>query len=286
MASEVKNPARKLFFGLFVFPLLIAVGMAVLLCSVVLLTSERQTPEALMASVKSGAPGKRWQKAYELSNELNTRGAGDTLRSEALRGEIISVLEAADRYDARTRGYMALALARFAPKAHPPPAGDPAVEALKRALEDKSPDVRLYALWSLGALGAREAAPAVVAFLKSEDPALRKTAAYVLGVAGDKESGVHLKGLLSDPVADVRWNAALALARMGDASGAGVLAGMLDRRTLEKERMSAPQIEGAMINAIRGLARLGDKDSTETLKKLSQNEPNLKVRQAALEALK
>ena len=67
------NQGRKLFFGLFVFPLLIAVGMAMLLCSVILLTHEQETPESLIAAIKSGSPSKRWQKAYELSNELNQK---------------------------------------------------------------------------------------------------------------------------------------------------------------------------------------------------------------------
>ena len=59
----ILNPRRKLFFGLFIFPLLIVVGMATLLCSVVLMTHEKETPESLLASIKTGAAGKRWQKA-------------------------------------------------------------------------------------------------------------------------------------------------------------------------------------------------------------------------------
>ena len=71
--SPIPVSGRKLFFGLFVFPLLIAVGMAVLLCSVVLLTNEKETPESLILAIKSGSPGRRWQKAFELSNELNKK---------------------------------------------------------------------------------------------------------------------------------------------------------------------------------------------------------------------
>ena len=105
------NSGRKLFFGLFIFPLLIAVGMAVLLCGVVLLTSEQETPETLVAAIKSGAPGKRWQKAFELSNEINR--SKDDLRSQALRNELVHILGDSERYDAKTRSYMALAIAPF-----------------------------------------------------------------------------------------------------------------------------------------------------------------------------
>jgi hypothetical protein len=105
--TPVPNSGRKLFFGLFVFPLLIAVGMIILLSSVVLMTTERETPESLIAAIKTGKAGKRAQKAYELSNELNRKNS--SLRKDALLKEIISVLK--DReYDAATRRYMAIAL--------------------------------------------------------------------------------------------------------------------------------------------------------------------------------
>ena len=141
MTEKTLNPARKLFFGLFVFPLLIAVGMAVLLCSVVLLTSEKDTPETLIGAIKSGSPSKRWQKAFELSNELN-RMRGKGVRNDALRGEIVYILKDAADYDPKTRSYMAMALHHFD--------GPEPVSALREALGDESSDVRIPAIWSLG----------------------------------------------------------------------------------------------------------------------------------------
>src|SRR3989338_1187957 len=100
------DSGRKLFYGLFIFPLLIAVGMAVFLCGVVILTHEEESAESLITAIKTGAPSKRWQKAFELSNELNQKK--DSLRSEGLMREIISILGDSKRYDVKTRGYMAL----------------------------------------------------------------------------------------------------------------------------------------------------------------------------------
>ena len=111
--SELQKKAsgRKLFFGLFIFPLLIAVGMAVLLCTVVLLTREVETPETLISAIKTGAPSKRWQKAFELANEIH-QGRG-LIRQTGVMKEIIHILNDRAGYDAKTRAYMAVALSHF-----------------------------------------------------------------------------------------------------------------------------------------------------------------------------
>ncbi|MBI3252118.1 MAG: HEAT repeat domain-containing protein [Candidatus Omnitrophica bacterium] len=267
---------RKLFFGLFIFPLLIAVGMAVLLCSVVLLTNEAQTPESLIGAVKSGSPGKRWQKAYELSNELNRKGVH--FQKERVLGEIIYILKDPVRYDEKTRGYMAVALAHFK---------DPeAVEALKISLKDPSDDLKLYALWSLGMIQAKEALPDILPFLKAGREDLREMAVYVLGAIGDKSAAPEMRKLLNDPSVGVRWNAALALARLGDAGGLDILLKMLERGSLESDyRMPGEQIEKVMTNAIRGLALIQRPESIKILESVSRKDKSLKVRQAAFEAL-
>ncbi|MBI4352803.1 MAG: HEAT repeat domain-containing protein [Candidatus Omnitrophica bacterium] len=277
MSEENREPktSRKLFFGLFVFPVLIAVGMAALLCFVVLLTSEEESAESLLAAIKSGSPGKRLEKAYELSNELN-RG-GKSIRTEGIMREIVHILQDSGRYDPKTRRYMAVALSHFE---HPE-----AVHALKESLNDADLDVQLYALWSLGALKTRESVPAITPFLKSEDEALRKMAAYVLGILGDPTVIPELKGLLNDPVADVQWNAALGLARLGDRSGLEVLLSMLNREALSRRRLSQDQIEGIMVSAAKGLAFIEEPRAVEGLERAARGDKSLKVRQAALEAI-
>ena len=271
------NSGRKLFFGLFIFPLLIAVGMAALLCSVVLLTDEKETPETLITAIKTGSPSKRWQKAFELSNELNQKSAG--LRSESVMRESIHILKDFSRYDAKTRGYMALTLGHFD---HPD-----SVEALKSALLDESEDVRLYSLWALGTLHAKEAVPWILPFLKSESQGARKMAAYVLGSIGDISALPYMEPLLEDPVEDVRWNAALGLSRLGSDSGLGVLMKMLDRESLSADpRRPEDEIEKIIINASKGLALIQRQESIKILRSVSLTDPSMKVRQAALDAIR
>ena len=273
--KEIPDSKRKLFFGLFVFPLVIAVGMAVLLCTVVLMTHEKETPDALIAAIKKSSPSKRWQKAFELSNELNRQGSD--LRGKSVMNEIIQVLEDPQSYDSKTRGYMAVALAHFdAPEAK---------ASLRKTLSDPDDELRLYVLWSLGVLHEGAAAPDVERYLKSDSADVRKTAAYVLGVLGQPQSREPLRPLLKDVTEDVRWNAALALARLGDAGGAEVLMKMLERQELSSQNLDEEQIEAVMTNAAKGLALIRKPESIKILESISRSDKNMKVRQAALRAL-
>ncbi len=298
--NQPKDSGRKLFYGLFIFPLIIAVGMAVLLCTVVLLTREAETPESLIAAIKSGSPSKRWQKAFELSNELNQgRGLEVKLRrqdrqglasvleprgSSMIRGggvmkEIAHILRERKEYDERTRSYMALALARF----REPEAGRILQEVLK---DEESRDVQLHLIWALGLQKNEDAAPQVRPFLKNEDEDLRKTSAYVLGTLGDKASAGELEKLLNDASRDVRWNAAAALARLGNAAGYHELLKMLDRSSLASyHHMSEDKVEEIMANAVKAVALLKKSEALPVLQRLAESDPSMKVREAALKAI-
>ena len=281
VTDPVPNTRRKVFFGLFVFPMLIAVTMAVLLSGIVLITHEEETPESLITAIKTGAPSKRWQKAFELSNELNREGG--MIRSAGIMNEVIHILNDKEHYDAKTRAYMAMALGRF---------GKPEAEsALRKALREtddaEDPKLALFLMWSIGNFKNSEAAGDVVRFLESKHDDLRKTAAYVLGVLGDKKLIPALERALEDSIIDVRWNAALGLARLGDDSGGEILLEMLDRNRLrETYQMNEPEIERAMVNAAKGLGLIRYPRALSTLQSMSKTDPNLKVRQAALDALK
>ena len=277
---EISNSKRKVFFGLFVFPMLIAVTMAVLLSGIVLLTHEEETPETLITAIKTGAPSKRWQKAYELSNELNREGG--MIRGAGIMHEVIHILNDKEHYDAKTRAYMAMALSRFQ--------NDEAEAALRKALREaddsEDPKLTLFLMWSVGNFKHPDAAQDVVRFLESQHDDLRKTAAYVLGALGDKRVISKLKRSLEDSVVDVQWNAAASLARLGDNSGAEVLLQMLDRNRLRNvQRLNEVEIERVMVNAAKALGLVHYSEAVPVLEKISKTDPNLKVRETALTTL-
>lgn len=268
---------RKNLLGLFFFPLLIAVGMVLFLFTCAFFTAERETPESLVAGIRAGAGSGRWQKAFELSNELNRTEAAS--KDKNVMREIIDILESPARYDPQTRAYMASALSHFREPE--------AIRSLRLAMADEHPDVVLHAMWSLGVLGASEAAEEMVMILRNKDAGLRKMAAYLLGELEAQEAVGGLKQALADPVDDVAWNAALSLARLGDSSGRQIISGMLDRQSLASQYALSPDaVDHIMINAAKGLALLGDMKSYGTLEGMAQSDDSPKVRQAALEALK
>ena len=286
---------RKVFFGLFVFPMLIAVTMAVLLSGIVLLTHEEETPETLITAIKTGAPSKRWQKAFELSNELNREGG--MIRGAGIMHEVIHILNDKEHYDAKTRAYMAMALSRFQ--------NDEAEAALRKALrgadDSEDPKLTLFLMWAVGNFKHPDAAQDVVRFLESQHDDLRKTAAYVLGalaygtryVAAEPVPAVPgtvlfaLKRSLEDSVVDVQWNAAASLARLGDNSGGEILLQMLDRNRLQNvQRLNEIEIERVMVNAAKALGLVHYSEAAPVLEKISKTDPNLKVRETALTALR
>jgi hypothetical protein len=77
------------------------------------------------------------------------------------------------------------------------------------------------------------------------------------------------------------------LARLGSDSGVEVLRQMLDRGLAAQVPGITPeQQEDAMIEAVKGLAVVGGSAGESLLRELSAGDPSLKVRQAAIDALR
>jgi HEAT repeat protein len=116
---------------------------------------------------------------------------------------------------------------------------------------------------------------------------------YALGaLPGEAQLGT-LRTALQDEAPDVRWNAAVALARHGNRDAVPVLHQMLDRRYVEEtvKRSARPDadqdpVADVMISGLRAIAALKEMTLHAAVEELSQQDPSLKVRQAALEALR
>ncbi len=98
---------------------------------------------------------------------------------------------------------------------------------------------------------------------------------------------------LEDAQADVQWNAAVALARHGRHEGVPVLRRMLDRSYVERnvtrqpvQREEVDPVGEVMISGLRAIAALKESTLSGQVRALSTDDQNLKVRQAAIEALK
>ena len=127
----------------------------------------------------------------------------------------------------------------------------------------------------------------------SDDKGIRKMVVYALGALPGDSQIVTLRTALEDPEPDVRWNAAVALSRKGRHEGVPVIRQMMDRQYVEqqvkrdvRQDEDRDPVADVMISGLRAAATLKDDALKPSVTTLSQQDRSMKVRQAALEALK
>lgn len=275
--TQEPRGAGRLIARFFLLPLMVVLAAVGIFLVFNLMTFERRSPRDYLQEVRGGAANRRWQAAFELSRSLGNLPPEEraALTAETLR--IFESLTPKRPDDVLVRRYLVLVLGRLGERT--------AVPALHAAAKDPDPDTRLYAIWAFGKIGDPAGFDAVLEASQSEDAGVRKMAAYVLGQLRDRRAIPRLRVLSEDRVADVRWNAAIALAELGDGSGLPVLRSMIDRGSLARQaELSSDQIEAAMINALKALSLLRDAETLPLLEKLGQEDPNLRVREAARKA--
>ncbi len=274
--EEAGSSALRTFLGLFVVPLLVVILCVAVFIGFGWIAYDRQSTMDYLNDLQSWYPPRRVQAAYELSKILiaDPKALDD---EPGAKQEVRRLFREAE--EPKMRQYLALVLGRTRDRE--------AVPALLAALDDPDGTTRIYVLWALGTLGDPRARETLENALGDPDAGLRKTAAYALGELGDRAAVPRLVAVLEDAAADVRWNAALSLARLGSDAGLPVLETMVDRRLLAQvPDITREQQEEAMVSAIRGLAAVGGPAYRATFDRLAQEDPSLKVRQAAIEARK
>jgi HEAT repeat protein len=250
------------------------------------LVADARTPQDYVNEVRFGGATRRWPAAYELSRLLSDpKVRADRSLAPAL---VKAFDESGTGDDPRVRRYLALALGRL-----DPPLSGEAVAALTKALSDPDGETRISAIWALGSSRDEAVIPTLLPMAQSPDAGIRKMAVYALGALPGDSQDATLQTALQDPVADVRWNAAVALARHGKLEGVPVLRQMLDRdsvarivkRDVRVDEDEDP-IADVMISGLRAVAALKESSLKPEVEALSQQDRSLRVRQAALEALK
>ena len=250
-----------------------------------LLTDSRSAHDYL-TEVRNGGSDRRWPAAYELSRLM----ADPTVRADrTLAPALVKAFDAAkDDPDPRVRQYLALAIGRL-----DPPLPPEAVAGLTRTLDSPDGEARISAIWALGSSGDPSVVPKLQPLYQSPDQGIRKMVVYALGALPGDAQLLTLRTALQDPSPDVRWNAAVALARKGSHEGVPVLRQMLDRQYVEqavrrevRQDEDRDPIADVMISGLRAAATLKDEALKASVTTLSQQDRSMKVRQAALEALK
>lgn len=282
-SSLVAAPALAVQF--FLIPLAV-VGVTILFyAGFRSLLADDRTPQDYLAEIQHGGSSRRWPAAYELSRLMND----PAVRADrSLVPALVKAFDASRDDDPRVRRYLALAIGRMEPPLPPE-----AIADLTAALADADGEARISVIWALGSSGDAGVVPTLQPLYDSPDAGIRKMVVYALGALPGEAQAVTLQKALRDEMPDVRWNAAVALARHGNVEGAGVLGQMIDRAYVEQvvKRVSRPDedqdpVADVMISGLRAVATLKDASFRPAVQALSEQDRSLKVRQAALEALK
>ena len=286
--SPTRSPlvaAPALAVQFFLIPLAV-VGVTVLVYAGFrsMLTDDR-TPQDYLAEIRAGGTNRRWPAAYELSRLMSD----PKVRADrTLTPALVAAYDAAKEDDPRVRRYLALAIGRLDP---PLPAN--AVASLTEALHDPDSEARITAIWALGSSGDPSVATTLQPLFQTDDAGIRKMVVYALGALPGDAQVVTLRTALADSAPDVRWNAAVALARHDSREGVPILRQMLDRSYVEQtvkrdvaQNQDIDPVADVMISGVRAAAALRDPSLRPSIQTLSQQDRSMKVRQAALEALK
>jgi len=287
--TATRNPlvaAPALAVQFFLIPLAV-VGIAVLVyVGFRSLLTDARTAQDYLLEVQTGGSTRRWPAAYELSRLMND----PAVRADrALAPALIKAYESSrGDEDPRVRRYLALAIGRL-----DPPLPEQAIADLTAALDDPDSEARITAIWALGSSGDVTVVPRLQPLYATQDAGIRKMVVYALGALPGDAQLPTLRTALRDEAPDVRWNAAVALSRHGDHDAVPVIHQMLDRQYVEQtvKRAVRPDedqdpVADVMISGLRAAAALRDTTLRGSVEELSHQDRSLKVRQAALEALK
>jgi len=301
-----RNPlvaAPALAVQFFLIPLVVVAAAVAIYVGFRSLVTDTRTAGDYLTEIRTGGTDRRWPAAYELSRLM----ADPKVRADgSLAPALVSAFEES-KDDPRVRRYLALAIGRLGPPLPPD-----AIAALSRSLEEPDQgwsqdwlmrltggsdggagEARISTIWALGSSGDPGVVPHLLPLYDSSDAGIRKMTVYALGALPGDAQIVTLRTALQDAEPDVRWNAAVALSRKGSHEGVTVLRQMLDREYVEqqvkrevRQDEDRDPIADVMISGLRAAATLKDESLKASVTTLSQQDRSMKVRQAALEALK
>ena len=150
----------------------------------------------------------------------------------------------------------------------------PGLEETMSLLKSTDRKRRLVACVRLGALGRKEAVPALMEALDDGNESVRRAAADALGTLKAREAVPRLVSMLGDPNSRTRSYAAFALGTIGDQRAVRPLIRALARATDDHERLSI----------CRALGKLGSSEAVGPLLELLRH-PDWIARWDAAQAL-
>jgi HEAT repeat protein len=296
---EEKSKLSTLAVQLFVIPLAVVMFCVALAGLFVWLTSERKGLDDYLNALRASSSerrsqqaqyllnyiqdAKRWQGIFDVTAQISADRDQFLARNPRAVAEIVQVFEQSKGQDAKTRRYLALVLGLLGDRE--------AVPVLRTGLDDSDAETVKNSLWALGRIGDEGSVLQMIELTHSSETSVRLMAVYVLGSMNDPQARRVLEASLNDPDELVKWNAAFGLARQGNPAAWDVLVGLLDKEYVDRVTQLMPRedrplpenISRYRAAAVVWLAKLDATKAAPLLEKVSGSEPDLMVRNAAIQ---
>ena len=305
-AGAPESPYKNLLVPLVVVPALIVMVLVLVFVLFGTIAGKESSPRENLEKLLAGGANERQQAAFSLVGQvLNSRQA------EAAGGAPTWDIDPSFLPDVRAARAQIGHLER--PEDVPIPLvlssllaqlGDPEgvvqlaeMTALSDELDPEGKH-RMYAAWTLGALGPElgeaereRAASTLIGLLDSADPGLVLVAVAGLQNLPSPATSAALQRMLASGVLEQRASAALSLAHLGDPAGATVLKEMLGpeayaaERALDERKWPAARVSESRRKALQALIDLACAPSASDLRRLAEEDPDPLLRAAAREEL-
>jgi hypothetical protein len=312
---EPVNPLVKLAVQFFVIPMAIVIVCVALAFVFRWLTFEKKDTAAYLATLSSATrsstqkeqeamkllqyvqDAKQWQGVYDVTQQLRFNRETFLKENPDFPLKVAQIFQKSAGADRKVRQYLAQVLGLVG--------GPEVVNVLLSALEDTDSETVIHGMIALGQIGDHKAIPQIIQLSKSTDRGIRQTAVFVLGNFDDPEAKKRCGEALNDPDVLVTWNAAFGLARRSDPAALPVLERFLDSEYVSNvARTYTPTATGTSASSIplatfhpdrleqyrvvgvRLIGQYSDPLLRRKLEKTAKDDPQLKVRQAAIEAMK
>jgi hypothetical protein len=301
-----ESPYKNLLVPLVVVPAGIVMVLVIVFSLFGAIAGEEDSPRENLAELLTGGVNERQQAAFNLVRQIleyeHAKAEGREPEwgiDESFLPQVRSARESLPAMegpgDVTTPFVLSSLLAQV---------GDP--EGVRQLAEltglsdtlDPEGDYRLYATFTLGAIGREMAEPerllaarTLISLLQSPDEGLVLTATAGLQNLPSPETIPALQGMLASRRVDHRLQAALSLTSLGDASGADVLRELLSPEPFLAERAENPaawapqRVSESRQKALEALVQLGLPPTTAVLEEMAETDPDANLRAAAREVM-
>ena len=277
MPEQKKSVFQVIIHSFFVVPFIIAIFGVLIFLMARVLTLEPRTAHDYLEDVKIGGRTKRWQGAFELSKILANPNSIPT--DDRFVNDLISTYKYSENErDNRIQIYLALAMGRTRDERYS--------DILENSLSNEAEDILSAVIFSLGLIANQNSLEKLLILYNHPSARVRHQLVVALGNYNNNQSRKVLYESLNDVEPNVRWDAAISLAKQKDNKGRRIILDLMDRKYLD----SFPNIDPieqnqAMMTAIAISNQILDDEIKEMLIELMDNDINMKIRQAARNAL-